>query len=253
MINFFRRIRYNLMEQNKTGKYLKYAIGEILLVVIGILIALQVNNWNEERKIQRTELKVLNDLKEEFVFNKDRFDKRNIYKTKLKATWKQFLNDISDTSNIEKVAVRRPGNGSEPAHITNSALTSFLSTGKIENISNELLKYKLINWENIVSNYNELQNRHKSFVETELRKFEFAKRVLPTLQMRNENFKNPFYKMYSERKINDMFLELNTSIEYQNMLINNYMWINNTVQVGVELEKSFDEIINLLNDEISKR
>ena len=38
------------MEQNKTGKYLKYAIGEIILVMIGILLALQVNNWNEERK-----------------------------------------------------------------------------------------------------------------------------------------------------------------------------------------------------------
>jgi len=44
MINFFRKIRYNLMEQNKTGKYLKYAIGEIVLVMIGILLALQVNN-----------------------------------------------------------------------------------------------------------------------------------------------------------------------------------------------------------------
>jgi len=50
MIKFFRKIRYNLMEQNKTGKYLKYAIGEIVLVVIGILIALSINNWNEERK-----------------------------------------------------------------------------------------------------------------------------------------------------------------------------------------------------------
>ena len=50
MIKFFRKIRYNLMEQNKTGKYLKYAIGEIALVVIGILIALQINNWNEGRK-----------------------------------------------------------------------------------------------------------------------------------------------------------------------------------------------------------
>ena len=50
MLKFFRKIRYNYMEQNKTGKYFKYAIGEIALVVIGILIALQINNWNEARK-----------------------------------------------------------------------------------------------------------------------------------------------------------------------------------------------------------
>ena len=50
MINFFRHIRKDLMEKNKTGKYLKYAFGEIILVVIGILIALQINNWNEDRK-----------------------------------------------------------------------------------------------------------------------------------------------------------------------------------------------------------
>ena len=47
MLNLFRKIRYKLMSNNKTGKYLKYAIGEILLVMIGILLALQVNNWNE--------------------------------------------------------------------------------------------------------------------------------------------------------------------------------------------------------------
>jgi len=44
MIKFFRKIRYDLMEKNKAGKYLKYAIGEIVLVVIGILIALSINN-----------------------------------------------------------------------------------------------------------------------------------------------------------------------------------------------------------------
>ena len=52
MIKFFRKIRYDLMEKNKTGKYFKYAIGEIALVVIGILIALSINNWNEGRKNQ---------------------------------------------------------------------------------------------------------------------------------------------------------------------------------------------------------
>lgn len=54
MAKIFRKIRFDLMERNKTANYLKYAIGEIVLVVIGILIALQINNWNENRKEQQT-------------------------------------------------------------------------------------------------------------------------------------------------------------------------------------------------------
>jgi len=50
MIKFFRKIRQNLLSEGNTGKYLKYAVGEIVLVVIGILIALSINNWNEQRK-----------------------------------------------------------------------------------------------------------------------------------------------------------------------------------------------------------
>lgn len=53
MIKFFRKIRRNLIREGKTGAYLKYAIGEIALVVIGILIALQINNWNEAKKDRR--------------------------------------------------------------------------------------------------------------------------------------------------------------------------------------------------------
>jgi sensor domain CHASE-containing protein len=49
MLRFFRQIRQRLLTDNKFSKYLLYAVGEILLVVIGILIALQINNWNEER------------------------------------------------------------------------------------------------------------------------------------------------------------------------------------------------------------
>ncbi len=59
MINFFRKIRQKLLKENKLGKYLVYALGEIILVVIGILIALQINNWNEQRKLQREEIKLL--------------------------------------------------------------------------------------------------------------------------------------------------------------------------------------------------
>ncbi|WP_242092476.1 DUF6090 family protein [Aestuariivivens sediminicola] len=59
MIKFFRKIRQNLLLEGKTGKYLKYAIGEIVLVVVGILIALSINNWNEERKLSNLEMKYL--------------------------------------------------------------------------------------------------------------------------------------------------------------------------------------------------
>ena len=50
MLTFFRRIRKGLLGSGQARKYLLYAIGEIALVVIGILIALQINNWNEWRK-----------------------------------------------------------------------------------------------------------------------------------------------------------------------------------------------------------
>lgn len=56
MISLFRKIRQKLLEENKIGNYLKYAIGEILLVVIGIFIAIQANNWNMDR-IEQKELK----------------------------------------------------------------------------------------------------------------------------------------------------------------------------------------------------
>ena len=59
MIKFFRKIRQNLLMENKTSRYFKYAIGEIILVVIGILIALQINNWNEIKKLKNEEIKML--------------------------------------------------------------------------------------------------------------------------------------------------------------------------------------------------
>lgn len=72
MIKFFRRIRYNLMEAGKTAKYLKYAIGEIVLVVIGILLALQINNWNEDRKDRKLEIEFLVGLQKTLRLDLDR-------------------------------------------------------------------------------------------------------------------------------------------------------------------------------------
>ena len=67
MIKFFRKIRYTLMETGKTGKYFKYAIGEIILVVIGILIALQINTWKENQKLKSLEIETLSEIREALV------------------------------------------------------------------------------------------------------------------------------------------------------------------------------------------
>jgi tetratricopeptide (TPR) repeat protein len=70
MIKFFRKIRQKLLTESKFSKYLLYAIGEIFLVIIGILFALQINNWNSNKKAHQQELdlfaKLLNDLNDNF-------------------------------------------------------------------------------------------------------------------------------------------------------------------------------------------
>jgi hypothetical protein len=72
MIKLFRNIRKNLLNQGKTAKYFKYAIGEIVLVVIGILIALQINDWNERQKQLKQEYKILVSLEADFIKSKER-------------------------------------------------------------------------------------------------------------------------------------------------------------------------------------
>jgi hypothetical protein len=69
MIKFFRKIRQQLLTENKFSKYLLYAVGEIVLVVIGILIALSINNWNDQRKSRQQEIKILRKLNEDLKAN----------------------------------------------------------------------------------------------------------------------------------------------------------------------------------------
>lgn len=74
MIKFFRKFRQQLLSENKFNKYLIYAIGEIVLVVIGILIALQINNWNELRKVHGQEVTFLKGLKTDLLADQSQLD-----------------------------------------------------------------------------------------------------------------------------------------------------------------------------------
>ena len=67
MLKFFRKIRQRLLKESRFSKYLLYAIGEIVLVVIGILIALQINNWNEHKKSREFEIFTLQEVRNNLI------------------------------------------------------------------------------------------------------------------------------------------------------------------------------------------
>ena len=90
MINFFRKIRRQLLTQNKVSKYLLYAIGEIVLVVIGILIALSINNWNEQRNSISTQMASVGKLKLDLIADINRFN----YLDSIYNSWKKEVDFI---------------------------------------------------------------------------------------------------------------------------------------------------------------
>ncbi|MBC3759799.1 hypothetical protein H7U19_15405 [Hyunsoonleella sp. SJ7] len=103
MIKFFRKIRQKLLSENKFSKYLLYAIGEIVLVVIGILIALQINNLNEERKLLNKRDSLISSLIEDFEFNTTEIKTILLLSEKQLNTMDNYFNLISQTNQTVSV------------------------------------------------------------------------------------------------------------------------------------------------------
>ena len=91
----FRQARQNLIADGNLKSYLLYAIGEILLIVIGILLALQVNNWNQIKIEQKKELKALTDLSKEFKLNKKRISIKQYSRVSIVPKLENYIKQIS--------------------------------------------------------------------------------------------------------------------------------------------------------------
>jgi len=164
MIPFFRKIRKTLADDNKPLKYLKYAIGEIALVVIGILIALQINNWNESRKLANTESiylkRFLSELKQDTTyFSKGikTFKLRNQIITDFSAA----LNDnYSEDSTVIRLAndFFRQGWFMASFRPSTSTFDDLSSTGNLNVIRNINLRDAIVK---MYYSYNETQDGFK--------------------------------------------------------------------------------------------
>ncbi len=146
MIKFFRKIRYDLMNQNKTTKYFKYAIGEIALVMIGILLALQINNWNENRKDRLEEKALLTQLQSEFNSNLKQLDQKiNIRNSMI--TGSLTLLDYADNPSLRN-------NDSIIKYLMPTILSptfdpivnDLISSGRVQLLTNNRLKELLSLW-----------------------------------------------------------------------------------------------------------
>ena len=164
MIKFFRRIRQQLLGDSperadsaraggKTGQYLKYALGEILLVMIGILLALQVNNWNEFRKDRIKEQEVLEQLLEEYEDNLKQLESKIAMRNVIIASSRKLLSyiDNPESANSDSILYNLSRGGLRPTF--DPIKNDLISSNKLSLIQDNKLRKLLSQWE---SNYHQL-------------------------------------------------------------------------------------------------
>jgi len=267
MIKFFRKIRYDLMEKNKTGKYFKYAIGEIVLVVIGILIALTINNWNESRKGDIRLNAGLQELKSELLADVELINRRLIT-LKDADDYGQYLQDFANNElkNIDTIKLRKS------IHYTgyllvfeknSRAYENLVDQGDIQNLANTKLKQDLAvfydenNWEStyhnniILSSFREYLNYiHKFTKAGTIRSFYEA-------EIRNARSQNLTGEKINEFKANNGSLvdwsTLKNDSEFKVLI--DKVQTNRFLQIsiyGLGLKYDIDNLIKMIDNELEK-
>ena len=174
MLKFFRNIRQNLISNGKTANYLKYAIGEIILVVIGILIALQINNWNESRKLVLEEKQYYKNIKrqltEDVVFINNNIEFNQYYYDQYNYATQQFLsNDRSQLDSLAKITLNLLEYSD--FHQESNIYAALVNSGEI----------KLIKNQDIIEGLQKLEETYIYINRIETSHFDIIKGIYPEL------------------------------------------------------------------------
>jgi len=254
MIKFFRKIRQRLLSENKTGTYFKYAIGEIVLVVIGILIALQINNnntYNEQRRLEQT---YLLSLQSEFVTNLEKINNcLTENSNQVKAVEKMFTlfdTNVRDTiseketsaiiySVFKGVATYIPSKG---------VLTDIISSGNLNLIRNDALRQKIASFESSLD-FLKMQAVSSHEMQKELQKqLNENGTVRKVLINRGFNFEHQSISNSASNK------KVFSSIKFENTLLDFYLTINatNGQRFFGGIKEQIEQILVDLDSEILK-
>ena len=148
MIKFFRKIRQQLVGQGNPKRYLLYAMGEILLVMIGILLAIQVNTWNENRKNKNEELKYLNSFLSDLTVDSLNYDRMSRYMSRVVEVNNSILSKFRDNAPIVEQYYKDAFRTFTipPVKGQNSTFNEMQSSGKLNLIKNDSLKNKILHY-----------------------------------------------------------------------------------------------------------
>ncbi|MBT8257079.1 MAG: hypothetical protein KJO49_01300 [Bacteroidia bacterium] len=173
MIKFFRLIRQRLLSENKFSKYLLYAIGEIVLVVIGILIALSINNKNEQHKLNKKEQGLLKELNLDFRYNRMQLDSLIYYNKFAKQGGDRLLKKILliESNNQDINTLDQEVRDSLKQYFIESSYTwtfnpkngtinSIINSSALDIIKNDSLRRAIISWNDVLGDYLEDERAH---------------------------------------------------------------------------------------------
>ena len=241
------------METGKTGKYFKYAIGEIILVVIGILIALQINNWNENRKAQQKEQNLFSNLKIDFESRLTELKEFNTAKH-------ESIKAILSLNSIIANKANRPDDAVIDSLLSLTILgfkfnedfkmlDVVFNTGLINDITNQKLKRHLIEWPQKVEEMLEEQRMLNELIDNDWKPLLFqyisSRAVYEKFNFRNYNIPKgqpvTLTKNYNGMLSNPFF---------ENYLAEEEIIIRITIIDTKTLISSAEEIIELINNEL---
>ena len=262
MIKFFRKIRQNLLSEGKTGKYLKYAIGEILLVVIGILIALQINNWNESRIDRISEQAILKQLQSEFKSNLKQLNEKIGIRSYIMNSAIQLLSNIDDPAmrNVDSVEMHIAK--TIPYTTFDPIINDLATSGNLRLIRNDSLKALLSLWTSEIVQVTEGEQTWakyrneiyipfliKNYQVRSLRNKAMQTDLLYTFLINQENRASEIKEIGNSKHFADINVLLDNP-DYEDHLVRCITTNRNTQQQAFILRDRIIGILDILDDEI---
>lgn len=171
MLLFLKRLRREILEQNRIGKYLLYAIGEICLVVIGILIALQINNWNTERILKEDAKKSYTNIKRQVLDDQRELLNVKEFNSKLSKAYEYALriSITEDKDRIDSLALVAMGLSQySDFHTSGDIYATLVNSGDLKLLKNEEITAMIQKLESTYIHINKLEEMHWELIMTEV-------------------------------------------------------------------------------------